>query len=463
MPVETVNLQFDVHHPEAAVPPGGPAPTQRGVDAVSDLGMSSDGSSDCAGALQAFFDGSKYPAEVHFKPGKYRFDATVETNGNLIKLVGDGHISNIGSTGAVTFFTDKPLTSMLWFNCPVAASNLQSVWIEHIQFTDTSAGHNALKSAVRITNQANFVLLDVGAKNLIPRRYTTGTVSVTKGSKTVTGTGTNWSPDLLPGFLNVAGYPYEIASINNSGSLTLALMYQGASNSNLTYAISTGGIFLWLDPGLGFTQYGQVLLKSHSVGYPVYMSYGAGATGTSRIKFRGYINGGSIPDGIGAYMGPFSDTMEWRVACNSFAFGTVIANGHQNDIGGADYENAGTPPPVTGSSAQGYAAPKGVLIMGDSASNTWGNRIVNSYFRQVGTAIELCGIPTQTKIGFNTFRSNPVIFEGGNATKTVGEIDGAFYGTAFNVGSAQHVDKSDDDCDDDFWGRKSDDDWDDDQ
>lgn len=135
---------------------------------------------------------------------------------------------------------------------------------------------------------------------------------------------------------------------------------------------------------------------------------------------------------MACYLGPFSDTVWWEVASNNFAFHVVIANGHQHQILGADFENT-TAPPVTGG-VSGFPACKGVLIMGDNASNTWGNRIISSYFRQVGNAIELYGVPTQSRIMGNTFRSNTNIFTySAGTTKTYGEIDGAYYATAFNI------------------------------
>lgn len=409
-------------------------PTQRGLDAVTDLSLDNTGSADCAPILRGFLDQlAGNPAELHFPPGCYRFASCVETNAAQLKFIGDGHVSNI-TEGPVVFFTDQPLKQMLWFHTPQPASNLQSVWMEHIQFRDTSPGHNQMGAAIRITNQANFHLGDVGGYQLVPRRYNAGTVAASQGSKTVIGSGMEWNESMLPGFIILGGYPYEITSIQSPNQLSLALAFIGASSPAMPYAISSGGMLLWCDPGQGFTQYGQVRdLKSHTVGCPVYMSAGTRSTGTSRIKFwGGYVNGGGIADSIGCYMGPFSDTTAWQVAANSFAFGVVIANGHQHDISSADFENAGPAPPVTGGPS-GYAGNKAVLIMSDNSSDTWGNRVVNNYMRQVGTAIELAGAsgfaPTKTKVAFNTFRSNSVNFINGNATDTSGEVDGVFYGS----------------------------------
>lgn len=268
----------------------------RGLDAVVDLGLVADGVTDNSPVLQNFFNTNTYPAELHFPPGKYYFGSTVNiSSSKLVKLIGDGQVSNISNTGSVTFQSDLHLDSILWFNTPSTSSNLESCWIEHIQFCDSSSTSTRLKSAIRITNQANFHIHDCGGKNLIPARYTIGTISVVNGSTTVTGSGTSWDYSDFPGWLVVNGYPYEVATYNSGTSLTLAVAYQGATASNVPYVINIGGIFLWLDPGVGFTQYGQVLLKSHTVGCPVFMSGGTGATGTSRVKFHGYVVGGGIP------------------------------------------------------------------------------------------------------------------------------------------------------------------------
>ena len=404
-------------------------PTQRGLDAVADLGLDSSGQTDCAATLNAYLSATR-PAQLHFPVGRYYLAQPVVSNAALIRITGDGQTSNV-SQGEVTFFTDQAMDQMFWFNCPTANSNLESVWLENIQFQGTSPGTNQIKAALRITNQANIHLGNVGGYNLLPQRYTAGTVGVTKDARTVTGSGT-WTPAMVPGFLIVGGYPYEIAAVNAPNQLTLAINYQGATASSLGYAISSGGIFLWLDPGLNFTQYGQVTdFKCRNVGVGVYCSAGGAGRGTSRIKFlSGYGNGFSLADGIAAYFGPFSDTMKWSLAMNSWAFGVVIANGHMHDLTSADFENAGSAPPVTGGAA-GYAGPKGVLIMSDNSSDTWGNRVIDSQFRQVGTAIELLAgtsPPTRTKVAFNVFRSNAVNFMGGNATETAGEVDGVFMG-----------------------------------
>lgn len=72
--------------------------------------------------------------------------------------------------------------------------------------------------------------------------YRAGTVAVTSGSKTVTGTGTQWQNlifGVAPGvtFYGPDGKPYEIDTVNSNTSLTLATNYSGATASGQAYAI----------------------------------------------------------------------------------------------------------------------------------------------------------------------------------------------------------------------------------
>lgn len=399
--------------------------TQRGVDAVADLGIDPTGTTDCSQILQSYLN-LQTRNEIHFPIGRYYFKSPVITSAGWVKIIGDGPISNM-TEGSVVFCTDQPMQQLLWFQTNQSASQMQSVWIDHIQFVDSSPGHNVLSSAVRITNQANLHFSDVGGMNLIPQRYSAGTVNVTAGSKTVTGVGTSWWSGMVPGFIIINGYPYEITGVQSATLLTIGIAYQGATATSQSYAMNLGGILLWFEPGMGFTQYGQIdNLKSHTVGTVVYCSAGTGGTGTSRIKFNGgYVNGASLPDCIGAYFGPFSDTMKWNVAMNSWAFGVLIAGGHQNDISSADFENAGSIPVVTG------GTPRAVLVMGDNASNCYGNRIINNYARRIDIGFELYGLNTQTIIAFNTTRSNTTDYKIDTArtTNLRGEMNGVFYGT----------------------------------
>jgi hypothetical protein len=76
--------------------------------------------------------------------------------------------------------------------------------------------------------------------------YTTGTVAVTKGSTTVTGTGTSWNTANDFGLTNIQaggkitlgdGDVYEVASVGSDTSITLSMAFTGttATESSYTY------------------------------------------------------------------------------------------------------------------------------------------------------------------------------------------------------------------------------------
>jgi hypothetical protein len=72
-------------------------------------------------------------------------------------------------------------------------------------------------------------------------QYKTGTVSVTNGSATVTGTDTSWSGNVSAGdaFTIVgSGVTYTVASVSSNTSLTLSAPYAGSTASGQSYAIT---------------------------------------------------------------------------------------------------------------------------------------------------------------------------------------------------------------------------------
>ncbi|WP_417257343.1 LamG-like jellyroll fold domain-containing protein [Celeribacter sp.] len=76
--------------------------------------------------------------------------------------------------------------------------------------------------------------------------YRTGTATVTSGSATVTGSGTNWGGTPVKvghGFIGPDGEIYEIATVNSSAEITLATPYAGDTASGAAYAIvPTAGV-----------------------------------------------------------------------------------------------------------------------------------------------------------------------------------------------------------------------------
>ena len=75
-------------------------------------------------------------------------------------------------------------------------------------------------------------------RNLTNDDYTTGTVSVTNGSATITGSGTTWTAAMVGRWFTATdGLWYRIAGFTNSTTLTLATNFAGATASSLSYTI----------------------------------------------------------------------------------------------------------------------------------------------------------------------------------------------------------------------------------
>lgn len=69
--------------------------------------------------------------------------------------------------------------------------------------------------------------------------YTTGTVSVTLDSKTITGSGTTWTKDMEGSFFQLTDQEwYEIREFTSTTSMELAIPYQATTASAQTYSIA---------------------------------------------------------------------------------------------------------------------------------------------------------------------------------------------------------------------------------
>lgn len=73
---------------------------------------------------------------------------------------------------------------------------------------------------------------------VIPAPYTTGTVTVTQNSTTVTGAGTAWTSALVNHQFFLAGAPfYTVGTVTSTTTLELDRVYAGATASGQTYSI----------------------------------------------------------------------------------------------------------------------------------------------------------------------------------------------------------------------------------
>ena len=90
-------------------------------------------------------------------------------------------------------------------------------------------------------------------KECLETEYDTGTIAVTNGSPTVTGSGTSWysaathypawgSDDAQSGrVITIASVDYTIKSVNSATQLTLTANYAGSTDTGLDYVIGTEG------------------------------------------------------------------------------------------------------------------------------------------------------------------------------------------------------------------------------
>ena len=70
--------------------------------------------------------------------------------------------------------------------------------------------------------------------------YSTGTIAVTNGSATITGSGTSWSANLAAGdYIVFNGNVYKIVSVDSDTQLTIDIVYEGQDESGISYNAGT--------------------------------------------------------------------------------------------------------------------------------------------------------------------------------------------------------------------------------
>lgn len=104
------------------------------------------------------------------------------------------------------------------------------------------SGLSAPKRAVELNGILYFPGGTVYAGSRQTANYTTGTVSVTNGSKTVTGSGTTWNTLTDAGMLFWLGARfYVVESIDSTTALTLSEPYEGSTASGSGYVLAPIG------------------------------------------------------------------------------------------------------------------------------------------------------------------------------------------------------------------------------
>lgn len=106
-------------------------------------------------------------------------------------------------------------------------------------FSGTEIGLFPIPSAVNTLT----IVYEATDKDLSVAAYSTGTVSITSGSATVTGSGTTFTANMVGRYLKVTtesgdGLWYRIASFTSTTVVTLENVYEGSTVAAVTYKIA---------------------------------------------------------------------------------------------------------------------------------------------------------------------------------------------------------------------------------
>lgn len=173
---------------------------------------------------------------------------TADTNKDLRFVVYSG--GNTGCTGLLRFYTDTGIQQLI-----------SKFGTSLYRGTDNTGAMNTITFASGVQlNSAGFLdwtvsnntLLLVDGFNRIKKyrgstnsNYSTGTISVTNGDATVTGSGTSWNTTTNAEVGEYIQLPdtkwYKIASIASDTSLEIEVDYQGSTLSGQSYVISPWG------------------------------------------------------------------------------------------------------------------------------------------------------------------------------------------------------------------------------
>lgn len=434
--------------------------TQWGWNAITDAGMGT-GLTDNSVPLSTFLNSSKATTLPLMVPcGTYNFtngvtvNATSSTQG-LISILG-ANKSAWNLPGCVLFQFNDASVDDLWFdNITSAAANGKGLRLEHLTLADTTGGIGA-HSGLRITQFNNIELEDVSVRNY-GGTQDTGTCSVTNGSTSVTGSGTNWTSAMAGGDLWVTGTGptiggtvtavfQEVFSVSSNTAATLVIPWQGPSKTSVSCSLDYNGIGILVDGGSGFSQYGTFLNVGGATNR-VFMDFAGSQTstiGTSRFKvIGGYDDPSRVVNSVHIKVGQYTDTVDIEDEANNYVVGLSIEGGHANYLGPAEFENTGTAA-VSNMCNSGTASPNctfGALLR--SGSTGQGHDVVmdDSYMLRNGAAIAYIGNP----INMGQNKITNMRFEDTNGG--LGNVVNYSFGDGANCQTETVAQISSDDCD----------------
>lgn len=172
---------------------------------------------------------------------------------------------NVYQRGATTRITAGQLGTKMWSVWEGAFSvGRRTIGLSDTNFGVLNVAGTAWVPLVAITPGATRVMAGVPAQvgevmflpvetgtylyagSLKTVGYTTGTVTVTKGSKTVTGVGTAWLANVDAGMLLGAfsgGFLGVVASVDSNTQITLKDAWQGPTTAGTTYSLQAYGVW----------------------------------------------------------------------------------------------------------------------------------------------------------------------------------------------------------------------------
>lgn len=171
-------------------------------------------------------------ASTDLKFNVYTGGATGGTG--LIRFYGDGGVQQSFAKFGSTYYRGNDSTGAM---TAITMGN---------SITPASAGvvdYTVSNGTLLVADGSNYILKYRGSTNAA---YTTGTISVTDGSSTVTGSGTSWNTTTNAEVGEYIQLPdtkwYRITAIANNTSLTIETTYGGSSASGQSYVISPWGV-----------------------------------------------------------------------------------------------------------------------------------------------------------------------------------------------------------------------------
>lgn len=204
-------------------------------------------STQAVNSVKVYYTGNSYANGSVYTSTDSGLNWTVDAAKDLRFRVYTG---GTGATGAIRFYGDSGIqqTFVKWGNTLYRGNDQTG------EFTAITLGNGSTLSTanyIDYTVSNGALLLVDGASRIQKYRgstnanYSTGTLSVTNGSTTVTGSGTTWATATNAEAGEYIKLPdgkwYKINSVSTNTSLTIEVSYQGSTLSGQTYTISPWG------------------------------------------------------------------------------------------------------------------------------------------------------------------------------------------------------------------------------